>query len=212
MDALVLGTLANKLNFTVDLKICPKIDFGYRMKNGTFTATLGDVVYKRVDIAFNNRYISSLAAPIEFLHPLMSEKFCFYSPRAKLKPKWLAIFQCFRIDVWLAILFVNLICGLVRYFIKRLQIAIDPGIEKKHPLSRILFETWNVMMLSPSIILPKRSPERFFLGICLLVNVILAGTFQGTLVTSLSTPSKYQEINTLEELDESGLIIYTPSP
>ncbi|XP_059620702.1 uncharacterized protein LOC132264493 [Phlebotomus argentipes] len=212
LDALILATLANKLNFSIALKMTKKIDFGYKMDNGTFVGTLGDVLYKKTDIAFNNRFVMLYdTEDLDFLNSIMTDQFCLFTPKAGIKPKWLATFKCFRPDVWLIILLSNLICGFIRHCIKRWQRLIAPKQEKKHPLARILFETWNVMMAAPSIMLPKRSAERFFMAICLLMNVIITGTFQGTLFTSITTPGSYKDINTLQELDESGLIISTPS-
>lgn len=40
---------------------------------------------------------------------------------------------------------------------------------------------------------------------CLLANLIIIGTFQGTLTTSFSTVTYLKDINTLEQLDASGL-------
>jgi hypothetical protein len=42
-----------------------------------------------------------------------------------------------------------------------------------------------------------------------LANIIVVGTFQGFLSTAFSTTSSYKDINTLEELDRSGLLIET---
>lgn len=94
---------------------------------------------------------------------------------------------------------------------------------------------WIIMLAGPSSQLPFRTIERIFLTSCLLANLIFAGTFQvkscsvtqelcsvtsfslftiflqGSLTTSFSTVSHYKDIDTLEELDKSGLTIGTTS-
>lgn len=94
------------------------------------------------------------------------------------------------------------------------------------------------MMLSGSIPhLPTHLKERIFLATCLFSSTIIVGTFQvnfasiyfykkksivwfhenglislqGTLTGSYSSESYYKDINTLEELDQSGLPIGTSS-
>uniref|UniRef100_A0A1B0CQV0 Putative ionotropic receptor 10a n=1 Tax=Lutzomyia longipalpis TaxID=7200 RepID=A0A1B0CQV0_LUTLO len=181
------------------------------MDNGTVTGTLGDVVYKKTDLSFNNRFVMKYKSDVEFLYAIMTDQFCLFAPKAQLKPKWLAIFKCFTVDVWSLFVVVNLICGFVRYGIKCWEELLRWRKGKTHPLSRILFETWNIMMSSPSILLPRRSAERSFVGFCLLMNVIFTGTFQGSLVTSISTPTSYKDMNTMQEVDESGLLIFMPS-
>ncbi|XP_037031264.1 uncharacterized protein LOC119070856 [Bradysia coprophila] len=49
--------------------------------------------------------------------------------------------------------------------------------------------------------------ERILIGSCLIFNIIIAGTFQGSLTTSFSTKAYESEIDTLEQLDKSGLPI-----
>lgn len=70
---------------------------------------------------------------------------------------------------------------------------------------------WIVMLAAPSTLMPYRTIERFLLCGCLVSNVIIAGTFQGSLMQSFSTTSYYKDINTLVDLDNSNLIIGTTS-
>lgn len=58
---------------------------------------------------------------------------------------------------------------------------------------------------------PFQTVERIFLGVCLMANLIVSGTFQGSLTTSFSTTSFYKDIDTLHELDASELPIGTSS-
>ncbi|GAB0087902.1 uncharacterized protein DMENIID0001_022640 [Sergentomyia squamirostris] len=210
MDALVMATVAKTLNFTILLNTYDKIDFGYKSPNGTFTGSFGNILYKVSDVSFNNRFIFQYETnQIDFLQTIAQDKFCFMAPKAEIIPKWLAIFQCFRMDVWIVIFSGNILWGILRFLISRWQKFWV--YDNRESLTRMIIETWNMMMTSPSIMLPRRSPERIFLGVCILANVIITGTFQGTLVTSLSSPRSFKDINTLEELDASGMYIETPS-
>lgn len=67
------------------------------------------------------------------------------------------------------------------------------------------------MLSGPSKHLPVGNNERIFMATCLFSNIIFAGSFQGSLTTSFSTDTYFKDINTLKELDESGLKIATSS-
>lgn len=51
-----------------------------------------------------------------------------------------------------------------------------------------------------------------FLAVCILLNTVTILILQGNLVTYFSTKSYYSDINSLEELDQSGLQISTSLP
>lgn len=81
----------------------------------------------------------------------------------------------------------------------------------RYKISELIIEMWNIMFAAPSYYLPTRGIERILLTACLLANLILMGTFQGSLTTSFSTVTYYKDINTLEELDATGLPIFVGS-
>lgn len=81
----------------------------------------------------------------------------------------------------------------------------------KYELSEIIIEMWNIMFAMPSNNLPIRTIERLLMTACLLANLIIMGTFQGSLTTSFTTVTYYKDIDTLAELDATGLPIYVGS-
>lgn len=82
---------------------------------------------------------------------------------------------------------------------------MNDKITMKFNFSGTVIEMWNIMFAAPSFHLPLRNVERIMLTACLLANLIIIGTFQGTLTTSFSTVTYLKDINTLEQLDASGL-------
>lgn len=108
--------------------------------------------------------------------------------------------------------------------------CIDDQSKAYYKYSVISIELWIIMLSGSSSYKPLQNVERIFLSMCLLSNIIIAGTFQvknqmwkltffltnvanfqGTLTTSFSTTSFFKDINTLAELDKSGLIVGTTS-
>lgn len=74
-----------------------------------------------------------------------------------------------------------------------------------------IIEMWNIMLAAPSNLLPSHNVERILMTFCLMANLIIIGTFQGTLTTSFSTVTYYKDSNTLEEVDATGLPILVGS-
>lgn len=77
--------------------------------------------------------------------------------------------------------------------------------------ANVVIEMWNIMLAAPSNSLPIRNVERVLMTFCLMANLIVIGTFQGSLTTAFSTASYYKDIDTLQEADSSNLPIIVGS-
>lgn len=56
---------------------------------------------------------------IEYMAPYFFDKLCIISPKALKVPQWMAIFKIFSMNVWIAFLVVNCLCGLFWFLLKR---------------------------------------------------------------------------------------------
>lgn len=225
-DGLILGNLARQMDFTVNA-IFPSDAKTYGFKeNGTFTGTLRDIVEKRAEIAANSRFLVSYdTLDIRFMVPILCDQVCVIIPAAKTTPKWQAIVRCFDRSFWITSFLITLITSLIYTMVK--------FYHEQHEMDRIresffykdfkhlIIEgeiTWkNVHTLVWSVmfgritILPRRTVERLIIGSCMIANVIIAGSLESSLY-KLYTENIPKNIDTLKELDESGLRITASSP
>lgn len=151
---------------------------------------MGDVLYRRVYASFNARFVSDYGTDdIEFMFPVSSDKVCVIAPKALKVPQWMAIFKCFSKNVWLLIVFINTFCGYFWYILKSWALSTNNFSRNlnapKRKTSRELdgvsvtfIEMWIIMLGGASKRLPYRSMERVFLSVCLVSNIIIAGSFQ----------------------------------
>lgn len=194
---------------------------------------MGDVLYRRADANLNGRFIIDYGSKeIEFIHPVFSDQFCVIAPSALPIPGWKAIFRCYSIGVWSGILATVFLCTGYWHFLKKWEIKMDlhenarTVSNLKHFKLNIIF-TDMIMLITGGALQykPLRAMERIFIGSCLIFNIIIAGTFQvcvrkccnkrennqihfqGSLTTSFSTTVYEAEIDTLDQLDKSGLPI-----
>jgi hypothetical protein len=133
------------------------------------------------------------------------------APKALTIPQYLAIFLCFHPNLWILLFVTHITCGYVWYFLKNEAEKIHRNRRTKYPINVLVLEMWNIMAGYPSAMMPFLNIERILMAACLLANIIVVGTFQGFLSTAFSTTSSFKDINTLEELDQSGLPIGTAS-
>lgn len=210
LDGMVLANLAKFLNFTPEIKIPPpEAEYGYKTPNGSFFGSLGDVVYGKVVISFNGRFINDYGTEkIEFTTPIGNDMLCIIVPSAEKVPQWLKIFRCFTIESWISIFGVYWVTTFFWYYLRSINFQKISARSRKDSLAALEIYTFFV---SAAMKLPFMDSHRVFITSCLFLNIVITGIFQGSLFRSYTTESYYPNINTLKKFDESGLRIGTAS-
>lgn len=144
------------------------------------TGSIGDVLYGRSDASFNGRFIQEYDSDeIEFMYAVNADQMCVIAPAAERIPQWMAIFKCFHLYVWISLPIVTCLCGVFWFLLKLWAYSKRQftGLTERWTFYEILVQILMVL-LGASILMPMRSMERFFVGSCLMANVIIIGTFQ----------------------------------
>ncbi|KDR22029.1 hypothetical protein L798_03053 [Zootermopsis nevadensis] len=210
VDGNVLNVVTQLMNFTPVLhRPKDKIKFGFRTKDGTFVGSLGDIVYGKSDIAFNSHYIKNYDdAQIQFITPpIMYDGIVILVPKSQLIPGWMDLFECFHLTELLFILTFYVISVCFGTFVKR-YLGTEINI---YEISRIAICILKMFLTVPIVGTRELTSfsERVFASSCLLFGVLMVTAIQVTLVTEISSPNYYPDIDTLEQLAESGLPIAT---
>jgi hypothetical protein len=213
VDGFFMRNLAKRMNFTA-IASGPKdgYEYGFMFENnGTFTGSLGDILYDRADISLNSRFVKTYGTDdIEFTSSVGFDNLCIIVPKAKLLPKWLAFFRVFHLHVHFALFFVYVGCSLFDHILQRIYSLFKP-VDKDISLITTFMEMLPPFLSLSLVRMPSFRAEKVFVTSCFIFGIIIASSFQGKLVTVLSKPDYYRDINTLEELDASGLFIGTGS-
>lgn len=190
VDGLIMQTLSNYLNFLLVYVETDYYKYGKVLANGTAVGSLGDVVYRRVHIAGNGRFMEDSGTDaVEFSLPYQNDFMCFIVPKSQKIPQWIMLFHCFTLLTWMV--FVAMF-------------AVSALIWKA--LRGEYFAFYAVCINNP-LIVTFNHKQKLFLFFYLSYNLILTGIFQGSVTTSFSTISYYSDIKTLEALVKSGLTI-----
>jgi hypothetical protein len=199
VDAFILGALAKRLNF--DPQIVENFDeepFGRILSNGTAVGSLADVVGRKVEFSSNGRFLKDYGTgEIEFVSAHDSDQLCMAVPKAFKVPVWKTLLNCFSTASWCAIGAVCIVC-----------IAFWNLIRPSRNISQALWEVFAYFAGVPFKLNPSYS-QFLFLTSCLIFNLIIFGIIEGSFFTSFTTTTFYQDIDTLEDLYESGLPIAT---
>lgn len=207
MDGHILSTMAQHFNFTFKIHSSyGNNPYGLVLQNGSILGSLADVVYGRTEISFNSRFIMWYGTHnIDFSIPVTSDKLCIIAPKAKRIPKWKNMLMCYKPEVWLSLFLVYCACVVCFYFLKKSH------LQNKSIGCLPAFETFQVFVLSPVRHPPRILKQQLLFTSCLLFSLIMMNTFQGLLVTNITSPNYGTDIHTLEQLDNSNLQILTGS-
>ncbi|XP_046813907.1 uncharacterized protein LOC124422051 isoform X2 [Vespa crabro] len=205
-DAIILGTIAKYMNFTVN-EINPRdqIKFGYELSNGTYVGTLGDIVYGRVDATFASFFIKTYGKSnnnFEFTSQMEYDSICVIVPKARKIPKWLRIHHMFEPSIWIC----TIISPIMIYLMCYVLLLFTRQRTKLYDHVNLAYKVFLFAVGYPNK-LPCSYLERILLSTLSITNVTMAGLFGGLLYKSFSNDIYYKDIDLLTELDASELPI-----
>jgi hypothetical protein len=194
-DALLLGTIAEHLNFDPIVDKMPPFNFGNVFPNGTITGVIAMVINKQSDFGVNCRLMSYY--PVDgfaYTVPYSSDKISIAVPKAAKVPRWHSLFACFDKLSWILILVASVLCCVFWYFIRNSSFA------------KTVWEMYSFLMGIPYKVVPSTG-QIFFLTSSMIFNVVVLGIVQGSLFKAFTTTTFYPDVDTLEDVVESGLPI-----
>ncbi|KAK9505615.1 hypothetical protein O3M35_009626 [Rhynocoris fuscipes] len=205
-DGDIMSISEKRLNFTMVL-IKHNGRYGYKHPNGSFSGTLGDIVHGRADLAGNSLFIKYYNTnDVQFTSAVMLEELCIAAPASQMIPQWMVVFSCFQTEVWICILFTFTISGIFWHLMEK----YSKKTKKIYFTNTIMNVTKILLQLSLDEIYNKFW-QRLFI-ICLISgSMIISKCLEGSLLDKLTRNTYKKELNTLDELAESQVKLYTLS-
>lgn len=154
---------------------------------------------------------------MDFTVAVYDDKLCIYVPKAQRVPQSILPLFSVHVDVWLGFILTAFVCCAFWCIIRHLNICLnikkcaDTPLERSQwwQFVRIYIDTWVLWVRDNLVQYPPFNSERIFIASLCLVSVIFGAIFESSLATIFIHPLYYNDINTLEQLDESNLkIIY----
>lgn len=208
-DQEILNIVRDKMNFTVSIvpPKYPNCRYLSRSKDGTYCGALSDLIYDVSYVCFNNMFLKNYGLKnLTFTVSVGYDKLCVVVPPARPLPQWLVLFSTFELDEWLYIIVMYNLCTLILYCMEKVT---EPPLFNSFMDST--FVAFALIIQSPVNRLARTDSVRIATITVSLSGFLITIYFQASLLTMLTTDVYEREIDTLEQLDRSGLKIYSSS-
>nr|XP_022917638.1 uncharacterized protein LOC111426952 [Onthophagus taurus] len=213
-DPQFIKLAAEKLNFTPVIRYT--WDFGNKEPNGTITGAFGMLYNKEIDAIFGQIFTKDYHInEITFTNTISGDKLCVIVPKMEQKPKWLAIFATFQIEVWILIVTFVTTIGICLYFLRKFN-SFTKNFSNLNHFHFNEFDTRFITLTSDTFrlvynvapnYLSRRPIEKIFLINFLFFALINTAAFQSSLSTVLTAPQYYKNLQSLEDLAKSQMRI-----
>ncbi|XP_030379277.1 uncharacterized protein LOC115627675 [Scaptodrosophila lebanonensis] len=214
-DALVAELLSERLNFTMVLQQPDRNYFGERSANGSYNGAIGSIIADGLDICLTGFFVKDYMVDeyMDFTVAVYDDELCIYVPKAMRIPQSIVPIFAVGYDIWSGFILSAFACAIIWMMFRlvnlHLGIVKAKGRRLWRQALRIVVDTWVVWVRVNLSQFPSSYSERIFIASLCLVSVIFGAIFESSLATVYIHPMHYKDINTLQELDESGLkVVY----
>ncbi|XP_062536408.1 uncharacterized protein LOC134205293 [Armigeres subalbatus] len=208
IDRPVLRMITNKLNLT-PISVGDNFDYGYRMSNGTFIGSLGEVEYGRTDLA-RTRIMFSLheTSNVQFVVPVIATPFRYvvpknYYPHARREVDIIALSLEFMLVYYSILFWFPIGFRILEYYSFQMALAKS---NSKTPWISSVFMTY-ATMTNISIVIREISSQRIYWITLIWFQLITYSVFQGNMIKEVNTADNSRDLQTIQELMDSSLNI-----
>jgi hypothetical protein len=208
-DGHTVACLVQYMNATVAL--VPQRDgtlFGIRSKNGTILGASGDVAYGRADIACNSQYMKLGWFELEYTYPHDANNLGILVQKSKRVPQFRNLFLPFPTCLWRALICATVLTTTCWYFIRKYGKDSVKKMTVNVSINEAFFDVFRSFISGTLNTVPTSIVGRVFILTWILLGIIITSAFQGSLTSYIAVPKYLPEINTLQQLDKSGLGIF----
>ncbi|XP_069995050.1 probable glutamate receptor [Penaeus vannamei] len=205
IDFHVLGTMAEKLNFTYELLLAEDGQWGGVLPNGTVTGMVGMVARREVHFAINEITITGpREVVVDFTQPYFLEASTLISPAPAEKNRAFAVFSPFTAEVWFVISAATLAVGPVLWMVSQMHNKFTGfSVRYSQSLSTCAFNMFRSLVVQGNRIEHRQWSLRFILFAWFFFCYVVYALYAGTLTAMLASPSYEKPIDSLWDLLEA---------
>ncbi|KAJ9580703.1 hypothetical protein L9F63_027550 [Diploptera punctata] len=182
VELMLLRYVASKFNFSIEHHL-----------DITNSLSAKSIVYSGRDVSLNFPIPSSL-----FVQRYYTQTYTWFVQRVKNQPHWSNVTRVFRLDTWACVLFSLII---VSVLLKSLDIF------NREDTVKCFLITWAVFLNVAVKKLPSNVRLRFLFFSWAIMSIAFTTVFQSFMTSFFIDPGKGHQIDTVEELEKSDLIL-----
>uniref|UniRef100_A0A182QUF9 Ionotropic glutamate receptor C-terminal domain-containing protein n=1 Tax=Anopheles farauti TaxID=69004 RepID=A0A182QUF9_9DIPT len=216
-DVEALRALAVRLNFTPRIHHV-RANFGFRQPNGTFTGVLGRLVNRDAWLSMNVYFLKDYETrELQFGAGIYQDSLCVFVRATGMLPDWMLIFRCFTPTLWIVVSCTVVLVSLCYVGLTHCSSsAAGPRSERKPARTdtgALVGQIVGALLTAPTAGINRTTAhQKLFVAFGLIWGLTITGAFQGSLVDVYTTPTSMKNLDTLPELDATGLTITVNAP
>uniref|UniRef100_A0A182RM80 Ionotropic glutamate receptor L-glutamate and glycine-binding domain-containing protein n=1 Tax=Anopheles funestus TaxID=62324 RepID=A0A182RM80_ANOFN len=227
-DVDALRELALRMNFTPRV-YHTRANFGFKMANGTFTGVLGRLLTRESWLSMNVYFLKDYETrDLQFSAGVYQDSLCVFVRAAGMLPNWLLIFRCFTPTLWIIVWSTVVLVSLCYLALSQLIAVCRPTISQhvkkgsehtyrqdrpQQDRTGLVGQIVGALLTAPTNGFQRTTAhQKLFVAFGLIWGLTITGAFQGSLVDVYTTPTSMKNLDTLAELDASGLTITVTAP
>uniref|UniRef100_A0A2Y9D4M1 Ionotropic glutamate receptor L-glutamate and glycine-binding domain-containing protein n=1 Tax=Stomoxys calcitrans TaxID=35570 RepID=A0A2Y9D4M1_STOCA len=218
LDGRVAEILQQRMNFTMNFMEPDKDYFGERLPNGSYNGAIGSILDNSIDICFTGFFVKDyFTRDISFSVAMYEDNLCIYIRKAQRVPDYLLPIFAVHFNVWIGFIGIAFLLSLIWAMLRGLTLALNiysynsltENLRKplRYQYPRILIDTWVAWVRVSLNQYPMFKSERVLVVSFCLVSVIFGAIFECSLASSHIEPLYFKDINSLQELNNTGLPI-----
>lgn len=207
LDMAMLQHISEVANIFIVLP--PRIDNGTDSKqvDGKWTGMTGDILYNNSVLALGGWcFTLEDGLVLEGTDSYLTEEFTFFIPRSGMYPRYFSMSRVFAPDVWLLIFVLMLLAAIMFYLVAVRQTTGECDTYKH--ISNCLLSAWSVILAVGVDKMPLSHPLRGLFFLWLMYSLAINTVFQTYVTTFIVDPGRRYQIDSAEEVIESGLEVY----
>lgn len=203
LEIQIMNFLQSEMGFKLNTT-CMNMDRGEPEEYGNWSHLLGEVKGDKCDIIagafFPDHDVHAAFASTDFY---LENHYTFYVPKASIEPRWKGLITIFEPNLWYAVVSVFIISWIFWFILGR-----STDEKEQHKKSTIVFLHVIAVTLGISVhSQPTLNPLRIFFAILAFYSLNLSALYTSKLITVFTHPKHGHQINSLEELLQTDLLI-----
>jgi len=207
IDMAMLQHISELANFSIVLPPRTENFVDSKQVDGKWTGAIGDVLYNNSDLALGGWCLTlDDNLIVEGTERYFTEKFTFFIPRPGMYPRYLSMTRVFAPDVWLLIFVLMFLAAITFRLVAVGQTTVECDTYKD--ISNCLLSAWSVVLGVGVHKMPLSQPLRGLFFLWLTYSLAIYTVFQTYVTTYIVDPGHRYQIDSVDEIMESGLEVY----
>lgn len=206
VDIAMLQHISELANVSIVLLLRSDITDSKRV-DGKWTGPIGDILYNKSDLALGAWcFTLDDSLVVDGTDRYFTEEFTFFIPRAGMNPRYLSMTRVFASDVWLLIFVLMFLAAFTFNLVAVGQTTVECDTYKD--ISDCLLSAWSVVLGVGVHKMPLSQPLRGLFFLWLTYSLAINTVFQTYVTTYIVDPGHRYQIDSVDEIMESGLEVY----